>query len=180
MLVEELVEEEIIIAGIREITVPDRLRLLHQLTGIGIFHHYGDITLLHPAQFVVKGEQDRCIAFIQGLLMIIFHHTDNLHRLVYRFHGKAFANRGIGRGKAQCTDGCLIQDDIIYISPKVFAETTAGNKLQVVGIQIIVIATEHFQQAGLLRGITQTDNRQEICHLRPGNSTGNRHILYGR
>ena len=100
------------------------------------------------------------------MLVIILHHPDDLHRLVDRLYRKTFPQGGVGRGKTEYTDSRFIQDDIVDVATEILGKTTAGNKLQIVRIQVIHVAAKHFQQTGLLGGI--------------GNSTRNSNILHGR
>ena len=128
----------------------------------------------------MQGKQDRRIIFVQGLLVIILHHPDDLHRLVDRLYRKTFPQGGLGRSKTEYTDSRFIQDDIVDVATEILGKTTAGNKLQIVRIQVIHVAAKHFQQTGLLGGIAQADDGKEVGNLRPGNSTGNSYILHGR
>jgi len=175
LLVKKLVEKEIIIAGIREITFPHSFDLFHEITRVTVLHNDRDITLFHPTQFLMQGKQDRRKIFVKRLLMIILHDPDNLHRLIDGFDRQALPQSGIGRFESQRTDSRFVQDDLINISPVIFGKTTAGNELQIISFQKKLIAVQHLQQARLLRHITFADDGQEVGYLRSGNCTRNRH-----
>src|SRR5699024_9908565 len=103
LLVKKLVEKEIIIAGIREITFPHSFDLFHEITRVTVLHNDRDITLFHPTQFLMHGKQDRRKIFVKRLLMIILHDPDNLHWLIDGFDRQALPQSGIGRFESQRT-----------------------------------------------------------------------------
>ena len=117
-------------------------------------------------------QHDRCIVLAQRLLMIIFHHSDNLHRRISTFHCYQLAYRLIIGSKSQITYSCFINHQFIDIITIFFGETSSGYYLQTVCIRIIRITSQHLIKTVLLQSVIGATIGKECGHFFARHGTG--------
>ena len=117
-------------------------------------------------------QHNRSIILTQRLLMIIFDHSDNLHRSIGTFYCYQLSYRLIIGSKAQIAYGRLLNHQFIYIVSVLFWKAPSGYHLQTICLYIIRIAGQHLIKPVLLQSVIGTAIGKESSHLLARHSTG--------
>ena len=160
--------------------MPDLLHLRNQFLRVAGLHHNGDVALRQPTDLIFVDQHNRGIILVECLLMVVLHHSDNLHRSIGTFHLYLFAESLFVRGDSQVTDSRLVDHQLIHVVSIIFGESAPCHQLQSISINIIRVAYQHFIKAILLQSITLSPVRQEGSHLFARHGTREGNFIYQR
>ena len=156
LAVVEAVDEEVVEGRFVEETFPAPFGLLQDAVNRCIGRVSNGYELLRqPRDGVFANHHNRGIIVCQPLLMVIAHHTDNLHGGVFAGLDRHPLSESLfGGAKSQGTDGTLVNHHAVLVARKGIAEAAACDNLHAVGLQKMAVHHQHFVQPVLLGGVT--------------------------